>query len=92
MTWICALQVFRAYRECFEEQKLVMEQQFRQLLEESVQDAIHLSAENSRLKISAQSTEQGMCSYKLNVCIYIVTVFSIMQKWCCVKMPLPGLD
>ncbi len=53
------MQVFRAYRECFEEQKMIIEQRFRQLLEESIQDAVYLSVENSRLKASSQNIQHG---------------------------------
>ena len=53
------VQVFRAYRESFEEQKVVIEQRFRCLLEESLQDAIYLSAENSQLKMCSNDTRQG---------------------------------
>ena len=53
------LQVFRAYRECFDEQKIVIEQRFRQLLEEAIQDAVYLSMENSQLKASSQNIRQG---------------------------------
>ncbi|XP_064405609.1 kinesin-like protein klp-20 [Halichondria panicea] len=57
-------QVFRAYRECFDEQKIVIEQRFRQLLEEAIQDAVYLSMENSQLKASSQNIRQEMSLYK----------------------------
>ena len=53
------MQVFRAYRESFEEQKVVIEQRFRGLLEESLQDAIYLAAVNSQLKVHSQELKQG---------------------------------
>ena len=53
------MQVFRAYRESFEEQKMVLEQRFRGLLEESLDDAIYLSAANSELKLQVQDLKQG---------------------------------
>lgn len=52
--------MFRAYRESFEEQKLVIEQRFRGLLEESLEDAIHLAAANSQLKLQVQELRQGI--------------------------------
>lgn len=42
-------QTFRNYREMFEEQKVAIEQRYRQLLEDSIQDAIFLSARNNEL-------------------------------------------
>ena len=56
---VSPLQVFRAYRECFDEQKIVIEQRFRQLLEEAIQDAVYVSIENSQLKASSQNIRQG---------------------------------
>ena len=53
-------QVFRAYRESYEQQKISMEQRFRGLLEESLEDAIFLSAVNSHLKLQMQDLKQGM--------------------------------
>ena len=53
------LQAFRAYREAFEEQKVVIEQRFRGLLESAIQDAIFLSARNSELTRRNQELEQG---------------------------------
>ncbi|KAH3830071.1 chromosome-associated kinesin KIF4-like [Dreissena polymorpha] len=42
-------QTFRNYREMFEEQKAAIEQRYRHLLEDSIQDAIFLSARNNEL-------------------------------------------
>lgn len=42
-------QTFRNYREMFEEQKIAIEQRFRHLLEDSIQDAVFLSARNNEL-------------------------------------------
>ena len=57
--------MFRAYRESYEEQKVALEQRFRGLLEESVEDAIYLAAVNSELKLQVQDFKQGI--YRLNV-------------------------
>jgi chromosome segregation ATPase len=43
-------QAFRSYREVFEEQKLVLEQRFRGLLEDAIQDAVFLATTNSELQ------------------------------------------
>lgn len=53
------LQVFKAYRESYEEQKMAMEKRFRSLLEELLEDAIYLSAANSQLKLQIQDLKQG---------------------------------
>lgn len=52
-------QTFRNYREMFEEQKVVLEQRYRQLLEDSIQDAIFLSSRNNELKEESQILHQG---------------------------------
>ena len=52
-------QVFRAYRESYEEQKVALEQRFRGLLEESLEDAIYLAAVKSELKLQVQDLRQG---------------------------------
>lgn len=44
------LDVFRQYREHFEEQKREMEDRYRQLLKESIQDAVHLQKKNLELQ------------------------------------------
>lgn len=41
--------VFRTYREAFESQKLTVEQRFRVLLEEAIQDAVFLATKNAEL-------------------------------------------
>ncbi|XP_062513671.1 kinesin-like protein KIF3B [Corticium candelabrum] len=48
-------QAFRSYREVFEEQKLVLEQRFRSLLQDAIQDAVFLATTNSELQ---QQNEQ----------------------------------
>ena len=42
---------------------MAMEQKFRGLLEESLEDAIFLSAANSQLKLLIQDLKQGICEY-----------------------------
>ena len=59
LTLLINVQVFRAYREYFDEQKLVIEQRFCQLLEEAIQDAVYLSVENTQLKASSWDIQQG---------------------------------
>ena len=51
--------MFRAYRESHEEQKVALEQRFRGLLEESLEDAIYLAAVKSELKLQVQDLRQG---------------------------------
>lgn len=52
-------QTFRNYREVFEEQKVALEQRYRSLLEDAVQDAIFLSSRNSDLELENQGLKQG---------------------------------
>ncbi|KAF6019839.1 hypothetical protein EB796_021851 [Bugula neritina] len=42
-------QTFRNYRETFDKQKLAIEQRYRQLLDDSIQDAVFLSSRNNEL-------------------------------------------
>ena len=51
--------MFRAYRESYDEQKVALEQRFRGLLEESLEDAIYLAAVKSELKLQVQDLKQG---------------------------------
>lgn len=52
------LETFRAYREMFEEQKVALDQRYRQLLEDAIQDAVFLSSRNSELQEENQSLRQ----------------------------------
>ncbi|XP_060556086.1 chromosome-associated kinesin KIF4-like [Ruditapes philippinarum] len=47
-------QTFRNYREMFEEQKVAIEQRYRHLLDDSIQDAVFLSARNNELVLENQ--------------------------------------
>ena len=70
----CTTQVFRAYRESFEQEKETIEQRFRDLLEEALEDAIFLSAANSQLKLQVQDLKQGTWNYVyvlLCVCVCV---------------------
>lgn len=52
-------QTFRNYRTVFEEQKSAIEQRYRSLLEEAIQDAVFLSATNQDLMFENQQLKQG---------------------------------
>lgn len=55
----CFSQTFRNYRSVFEEQKTAIEQRYRSLLEEAIQDAVFLSATNQELMFENQQIKQG---------------------------------
>lgn len=57
-------QTFRSYREMFEEQKVAMDQRYRQLLEDSIQDAIFLSSRNNELQDESKSLRQHIAEMK----------------------------
>ncbi|XP_071951245.1 uncharacterized protein [Antedon mediterranea] len=57
-------QTFRNYREVFEEQKAALEQRFRGLLEDAIQDAVFLSTRNSELVQENQALRQEIAEYK----------------------------
>ena len=52
-------QTFRQYREMFEEQKSVIEQRYRGLLEEAIDDAVFLSSRNTELSQESLAVKQG---------------------------------
>ena len=56
-------QTFRNYREMFEEQKAAIEQRFRNLLEDAVQDAVFLSSRNNELVDENQELRQRKYFY-----------------------------
>ena len=51
------VQTFRQYREVFEQQKAVLEQRYRGLLEDAIQDAVFLSTRNNELLMENQSLQ-----------------------------------
>ena len=53
------IKTFRHYREAFEEQKAMLEQRYRALLEDSIQDAVYLSSRNQELVDENQTLKQG---------------------------------
>ncbi|XP_054755999.1 kinesin-2b-like [Lytechinus pictus] len=57
-------QTFRNYREAFEEQKMALEQRYRTLLEDAIQDAVFLSARNSELEQENQAIKQDVAELK----------------------------
>ncbi|XP_028405762.1 kinesin-II 85 kDa subunit-like [Dendronephthya gigantea] len=57
-------QTFRNYRDVFEEQKLAIEQRYRSLLEEAIQDAVFLSATNQDLMFENQQLKLDMAEIK----------------------------
>eukprot|EP00057_Strongylocentrotus_purpuratus_P028248 XP_011682722.1 PREDICTED: uncharacterized protein LOC105446955 [Strongylocentrotus purpuratus] len=57
-------QTFRNYREAFEEQKMALEQRYRTLLEDAIQDAVFLSARNSELEQENQAIRQDVAELK----------------------------
>ncbi|KAK7096714.1 kinesin-2b-like [Littorina saxatilis] len=57
-------QTFRSYREMFEEQKAAIDQRYRKLLEDCIQDAVFLSSRNSDLTTENQSLKQQIAEMK----------------------------
>ncbi|XP_025087513.1 chromosome-associated kinesin KIF4A-like isoform X3 [Pomacea canaliculata] len=57
-------QTFRRYREMFEEQKAAIDQRYRQLLEDCIQDSVFLSSRNSELATENQSLKQYIAVMK----------------------------
>lgn len=52
-------QAFRKYREMYDKQKAIIEDRFRKLVEDSVQDAIFLSVRNEELMGENNKLRQG---------------------------------
>ncbi|XP_015758048.1 PREDICTED: kinesin-II 85 kDa subunit-like isoform X1 [Acropora digitifera] len=57
-------QTFRNYREVFEDQKSAIEQRYRSLLEEAIQDAVFLSTRNQELMHENQALKQEIAELK----------------------------
>lgn len=57
-------QTFRSYREMFEEQKAAIDQRYRKLLEDCIQDSVFLSSRNSDLTAENQSLKQQIGELK----------------------------
>ncbi|KAI0227726.1 Kinesin-like protein KIF13A [Lamellibrachia satsuma] len=57
-------QTFRQYREMFEEQKAVLEQRYRNLLNDAIQDAVFLSTRNNELMHENQALKQEIAEMK----------------------------
>jgi len=53
-------QTFRQYREQFEQQKAILDQRYRKLLEDAVQDAVFLSSRNNLLMEESENLQKGM--------------------------------
>ncbi|XP_064636448.1 kinesin-II 95 kDa subunit-like [Lineus longissimus] len=62
-------QTFRNYREMFEEQKAAIEQRYRSLLEDSIQDAVFLSTRNNELVQENQEAKQKIAELKDQVSV-----------------------
>ncbi|XP_013384839.1 chromosome-associated kinesin KIF4 isoform X2 [Lingula anatina] len=57
-------QTFRNYREVFEQQKSALEQRYRGLLEDAVQDAVFMSSRNAEMVEENQSLRQEIAELK----------------------------
>ncbi|CAH1778263.1 unnamed protein product, partial [Owenia fusiformis] len=57
-------QTFRSYREMFEEQKMALEQRYRNLLEDAIQDAVYLSSRNNELVDENAALKQKLAENK----------------------------
>lgn len=57
-------QAFRDYRDVFEKQKAMLEQRYRQLLEDAIQDAVYLSSRNSEIQQENVALRQQVAALK----------------------------
>ncbi|KAL4631348.1 kinesin-like protein KIF14 isoform X1 [Arapaima gigas] len=58
------LQVFRVFRQVFEEQKEMMEDRYRTLLLEAIQDAVYLSTKNQQLQAENKQLHRALAELK----------------------------
>jgi len=72
-------QVFRTYREAFESQKLTIEQRFRGLLEEAIQDAIFLATKNAELVDENRRLNEGTVRYFIKISLHA----KMSYRYCC---------
>ncbi|XP_015205309.2 golgin subfamily A member 6-like protein 9 [Lepisosteus oculatus] len=59
-----SLQVFRAFREVFEDQVETLEKRYRGLLLEVIQDAVYLSTRNQELEAENKQLEQALAKHR----------------------------
>ncbi|KAJ8337566.1 hypothetical protein SKAU_G00365320 [Synaphobranchus kaupii] len=59
-----SLQVFRVFRQVFEEQGEVVEGRYRTLLLEAIQDAVYLSAQNQQLQTDNKELRRALAELK----------------------------
>ncbi|KAK2169048.1 hypothetical protein LSH36_12g02042 [Paralvinella palmiformis] len=57
-------QTFRQYREQFEQQKAILDQRYRKLLEDAVQDAVFLSSRNNLLMEESENLQKEIGELK----------------------------
>ena len=73
-------QTFRSYREMFEEQKAAIDQRYRKLLEDCIQDAVFLSSRNSELTTENQSLKHREYFMKKDRFIPIANKYNKVTK------------
>ena len=73
-------QTFRSYREMFEEQKAAIDQRYRKLLEDCIQDAVFLSSRNSELTTENQSLKHREYFMKKDRFIRIANKYNKVTK------------
>lgn len=59
-----SLQVFRSYRSHYDEQKHRLQDKSRELLEDSVKDALRLAAENKQLRAELDAARLRLSAMK----------------------------